>query len=1838
MMEKNLSSKSTKEEVADYFVENFKCKEETRELIIKEDISGDVLPYLQNEDFQSLKLNTARSKRIKEYLKDNKNNFEEKEIKEKITMDSSEEKVKLFLERYINFKSSNNDINLNGKSLLELDEEQMKSKGMNIGQRRKLEKYIKDFKASKIDEPKIEYKLITEASNEEEVADYLRIELKLSEESLEELESTNGKLLFSFKESEINEMPIIEEDKETLKNFLKKNTKNKEQINQPIKQPKKQPIKEPKKEPNERLVHRPSLKIKNTLTSMNIDSAQKKDSNEISNESNKKSEKKNFFFMHEKNRIEKISKQLKYGIFFIMTVKKNQMKNMKFSTYEEIIERKKKFYNNFTYRFINEKDIISTENEAIKIFIVQVSMEQKIKKLSFTLKYYKDADRKKEEEYEGNFDLIFHESKEKEDKKKLIDKKNFYYFNINNLKYNNHNEELLEINEIYNEYLNFFLNNKQNIDSERNKDLIMILRNYIKNSKINIELSAETILYLLKLSLEYKVRFENFGKIKLKQTKGKDEFKYNYDLSNLNMEKLLGIVKKEKSNFVNLIIKIYLVSDINKLIELIKSDKAEEYCMALISLIDKNNINIETLIINDENERIFFQKQLLDKLDKSYKEKKAKKILEIILKLSRGLTNCLYFVVQNFEKIYNILKKEAPIGIISREKTLISHYLINIENRCFEEDLNKIYVLLSKLKHYYSIEKKYKYKIIDINKIFEILLNNYSNKSLEDLCKLRNILQLTLKENTDYYKIEKDLNDNIHNKGLNLIINKKITPDKIIMFITEQDAYYFQKEINDIKKKDPEILRNIPITNIDENYLKNIEVMKDKKLWKLIVESKEEIRNKFYEILLEQIKKVTDLKSIFDIFPIKEINKSFMILINKKIDEIKYKILDQKEVDESILFEIYDNLLIINNNYKIDLASLFEIFEVNYVITPKYYFHLIKSKKMRNITYKIYDNITQFFIEQNAKGADNAESIISLLIIAEENKLDNLREAILEQLNSKIITEEDFYQKEESQNFQIFKLFFEKCNNLLLTWKGKYLDESNKIREKIKKDLINCNVEYDLINNLIDKTDSFFNRIKVIFFDLKESEKIFFNLKQNLNICKNKFKELETIHDFYNTFYNNTKEEIISSIVEKLKELRKKNISELIKIERFGKDLNQLNLDEALKESQKIKYKNQYFFKAIYNKKYTNEINEKTEDIIFNESIKTYRDSLTKIITKQPFYTIDYIEEIINVIKNSNIDLQREIDFILEEFKELGKENYIKNNLLNNLKTFSKKDKIIAILKGINTFIESFNEIRKIKFELIEDLKQNIDRLTSKEVNEEDINNSINFLKKYNKTDIEEEIAINKFYESLANKKEPILFIKEIREKNFEIRNLNEFIDESASELQISDIDNLSFVYELFQSLIINLSNIRTDKELIDIFRKKFNADKEIGLKLQNFLNAFGEIKQLFDYYNENPEMATNKIQNILNNSNIEIYKVEKLHHFIFKIIFKDDEQKKEKKVKKINNILDINALDELRNKILISSTNNSSQKEEQKNNIKKKNTLDKTQLINEFVSLIDNIKELTKTLNSLLKSGFPNLENINLTINNSNATDKNNKNLEKIIEEYKEKNKKFKNVVKDGYKKFPLLRLFYGMQFIQLYEKIKNNEKDISHLINSVSLNKLKNLNINYAYQIHKNELENIHDYIYNLFSANNIKLNDLLLENDVIKEINLIPGLYRKPKARDDDNNYLINNVLNIYLNMTNNLPTINTLLICNEETSIERIKAFLNMAIYYNNHTLFLITNIEYLNLSTTRKMIRTLNKLYSDKKKEIESYILFFYKKDGSGLDRELEKLIPEKNILSDDFMK
>ena len=117
----------------------------------------------------------------------------------------------------------------------------------------------------------------------------------------------------------------------------------------------------------------------------------------------------------------------------------------------------------------------------------------------------------------------------------------------------------------------------------------------------------------------------------------------------------------------------------------------------------------------------------------------------------------------------------------------------------------------------------------------------------------------------------------------------------------------------------------------------------------------------------------------------------------------------------------------------------------------------------------------------------------------------------------------------------------------------------------------------------------------------------------------------------------------------------------------------------------KIGYKYSYFFRTIYD-----EIKEKgnSEDEIFNLSIDDYKSCLTRIInqkeSKEPFFKIDYANKIIEVITNKNNNIEKEIEFTLKEFKFLEKDEYIKNDLLNDIINFSKKDDILKLLEGIN--------------------------------------------------------------------------------------------------------------------------------------------------------------------------------------------------------------------------------------------------------------------------------------------------------------------------------------------------------------------------------------------------------------------------------------------------------------------------------------------------------------------------------------------------------------------------
>ena len=232
-MKDTITQKSTKEEIANYFFDKFSISEKSKNRIIEEDISGEVLMSLENKDFRLLEITLGSCLYIKKFLEKNKSNFKEEDIKEIITRFSKENEVKMFFEKCLNFKK---ELNISGKELfeLELTDNKMKELGLNLGQRKKLIRYINHFKTKEKEEI-----ILTRNSNKEEVAKFLLYKLSFSPESVKEL-GLDGENLFELINYDIKDLKellesyeISENEKNNLINYLieEKNKKKDENLN-----------------------------------------------------------------------------------------------------------------------------------------------------------------------------------------------------------------------------------------------------------------------------------------------------------------------------------------------------------------------------------------------------------------------------------------------------------------------------------------------------------------------------------------------------------------------------------------------------------------------------------------------------------------------------------------------------------------------------------------------------------------------------------------------------------------------------------------------------------------------------------------------------------------------------------------------------------------------------------------------------------------------------------------------------------------------------------------------------------------------------------------------------------------------------------------------------------------------------------------------------------------------------------------------------------------------------------------------------------------------------------------------------------------------------------------------------------------------------------------------------------------------------------------------------------------------------------------------------------------------------------------------------------------------
>ena len=212
-----LSESSTKEEVAEYFYTILEKKEEIKNLILSEYLTGDILPLSTKDELKAIGFKIGPAIRITKEVSKNIDKFKEIKIDIELYPNSSSEEVKNFFEKKIDFKGELNS--LDGSKLLELNEETMKTMGLKYGQRKRLIKYIEYFKTLKPPEEEIS---ISRKSSSEEVSKFLKLSLKFSQNIIYDL-GLDGESLFDLEDHEIDDITdITPEQKENLKAFIKK--------------------------------------------------------------------------------------------------------------------------------------------------------------------------------------------------------------------------------------------------------------------------------------------------------------------------------------------------------------------------------------------------------------------------------------------------------------------------------------------------------------------------------------------------------------------------------------------------------------------------------------------------------------------------------------------------------------------------------------------------------------------------------------------------------------------------------------------------------------------------------------------------------------------------------------------------------------------------------------------------------------------------------------------------------------------------------------------------------------------------------------------------------------------------------------------------------------------------------------------------------------------------------------------------------------------------------------------------------------------------------------------------------------------------------------------------------------------------------------------------------------------------------------------------------------------------------------------------------------------------------------------------------------------------------
>ena len=1403
--------------------------------------------------------------------------------------------------------------------------------------------------------------------------------------------------------------------------------------------------------------------------------------------------------------------------------------------------------------------------------------------------------------------------------------------------------------------------------------------NYLYDFKIDYEYNINMLMPIEEFELENKEKFQIFANY-LRKNSIKRASQENNDLifSTLNLFNNTKAKKYDFEFFISIFMESFESPLFAKFLKIFKPENIKSYVE-----IPEYKINSLINILNDLEKKIFeiFDKEenkeelilnfftiLLyisfkynkEKIPEMFKNEKIKKYLYRALLINEnifiGLVLQKEHIIElmnfnselNFSQLINKLRYNNDFLIVleiideKRDLLFMQKYLEYSDKNCIdmetlilpkkEDDINAIY---EKIKDIISFQNKSDAPFVKFTpNLIEKYIDLYDNDNLDKLFSLRKVAEFLKKEEKGF-NMKRNIDEIIHTNGINFSLEKRFKNMELLNFI-ENDVYYQEMKYKKSNQRSVDILTGIDIKLINDEFLNK---WKKLKLFSIFQYQEESFINKVCSLIKEM--------KFFN-FLFKLLNKNEKDIPQKEYDSLtiskmqnKFEILfptyTQKECptfnDDVIDLIYYSDIK--RENLQVFLKDNIQVL-LNQELVIKIYITL--SNKYKDISNNLKSIIIDFFTNNPHNNIMNIIEVIK--------SCKDLRKNILNNMGKYLITEDDLFQKEDTDNFNLLdaltkegifnnKIGEETDNDLE---SSEYVSESLEIKKKILYNIKKSNIKYSSINYIYDNNlEKLFHKRLLVLCNSDEAQTKEYeeSLIKNNNNVKEALEDFNNILNDLDFFY---KEKYSREIIELHDALRKiKND----KLSKYNNEYSTMHGNYMNKFEKDIKereiFLNSIFFRNIYKK--TN-ILTKDEDKCFVESkekIKKLKIIFNKGIVSslKDFFNIGdrdsnekILENCLRLFKKKNIDeeLNKEIDILA---KICGVNyNYEKEKILQNLKLLFQKEEVLNITNALKIFIEKTGAKKTEFYEMINNIVLNI--LKKKDILV--IKKSMDELEKYNIISLTD-IKGNSYIEILKKLKEQPESIETLLNTNNEkISQMREFSMENDSEfLTANDISDFGKCVD-FMKEIGNEETIKqlNDKDLIVDFRKvvnEHNKDNIIELLFNKYINNYGELKELMSRGYDNSEMSRRKIDFILEYSEFTLTN-KKNEFFICK--YNEKKQNGEIIEKRVN----LDKLLEFRDRAQLSKTVSGDEKEK---SIIKKNQ--------DFIEIMSKITNVYQIFLEIYKKGYPKeitaeIKVIKGKIEFSFENKKYDDDYLKLIFNLNELLDKLKETLINAYKHRSLIRYIHGNQFNLLYNTIKNgtNIREINPLLqyftNNLITKNIKNFNFQESGNIFEDLIDNCEKYLNQTLSQNNLTLEKIYKDSLIQKTSNYVEykGLY----IRCCD--MLEKELFQIYKYLTSNIPNAQNVLLCNENTSKEELISFLYRAILCEYNSCFIVGGIESLNSEQKSTLLEMLNNTFVENHEKMNSCLIIIYTNKNADIYNSINivknrklLLLPEKEL-------